>query len=609
MKKLRSKKDKLGYVYDTFEAAYDMMERKRKEDHKAVRYYVGDSLNSKQKRSLAEAKLPKLEINICKPKVDLLTGIERETRSGTKAYPIEQGDAMVATGIDYVLEYVKNNNNIDATASRVFKDATITGEGDYSIEPKLAKDFSLDVSIRREPHGAIIWDPESIETDPNDDAEFVFRQKWMSPDRVGSIYKKDPDKLQLDITERGDHPRTGVENGDFYRNVDGRKSTMYVDHLNGRVRVIEMWYKKYRDVAYLLDGDGQVIQSPLPVAKAKKVFERYIDLGFEMVIKREHEIWILTVSGNEVLEDKRSPYAHNRFPFVPSYGYIEDDGEEVKKFGIMKNLFDLQDEKNSRHSMTSQILKTAPIGGGYYQANSTDGNKLNQMGGANKWVAVNRIDDIKERGYGYLPVLNQISSLEQITDQNGKEVTGVNDPMLGIPTGAKESGLAAQVRIRQGTRTVQELFDNHDRAKLQVMRMAFQLVRQYFDQEKIMRILGSMSGQMGPQKAQEVSAAMLAMPDLMQYDIKLDKAENSVTQRNATFLKTMEIMQMAPEYRQAFMPFLIELTDHPDKEEMLQAIGVQSQLINTEKAIGLVGGGKAPQPKGGGQNTRQQIAE
>jgi len=99
------------------------------------------------------------------------------------------------------------------------------------------------------------------------------------------------------------------------------------------------------------------------------------------------------------------------------------------------------------------------------------------------------------------------------------------------------------------------------------------------------------------------------MPDLMQYDIKLDKAENSVTQRNATFLKTMEIMQMAPEYRQAFMPFLIELTDHPDKEEMLQAIGVQSQLINTEKAIGLVGGGKAPQPKGGGQNTRQQIAE
>jgi hypothetical protein len=612
MRELKTVNDKVGYVYDTFEAAYDIQNAengKRKNDTRAVRYYVGDSLTDKQKRNLQDAKLPKLEINIVKPKVDLLTGIERETRTSTVAYPIENGDAQVASGIDWILEYIKNSNNMDATSSRVFKDAVITGEGDYSIEPKLAKDFSLDIAIRREPIGAIIWDPESIETDPNDDAEFVIRQKWMSPEKVGSVYKKDYKKLKLDMSDRGDNPRGGVENGDFYANVEGRNSSMYFDRLAGRARVIEMWYKKYNDVAYLIDGDGQQYRSPLPIAKAKKVFQRYINAGFEMIVTREHEIWVMAVSGAELLEDKKSPYSHNRFPFVPSYGYIEDDGEEIKKFGIVKNLYDLQDEKNSRHTQISQILKTAPIGGGWYQANSVDGDKLNQASGVQKWTPVNRIDDIKERGYGYLPILNQIASLEEITEQDGKEVTGVNDPMLGIPTGAKESGLAAQVRIRQGTRTVQELFDNHDRAKLQVMRMALGLAQQYFDEKKIMRILGTMTSPMGQQQAMMVAQSMKTNKDLLQYDLKLDKGQNSVTQRNATFLKTMELAQLAPEYRAVLLPHIIALTDHPNKDEILKEIGVQSQIINTEKAIGLTAGGKSPQPKGGSQNTRQQIAE
>jgi len=609
MRKLKTKNDKIGYVYDTFEAAYDMQKEKREEDTKAVRYYVGDSLTDKQKQNLKNVKLPKLEINIVKPKVDLMTGIERETRSGVKAYPIEGGDTLVASGVDYIMEYVKNSNNADATSSRVFKDAVITGEGDYSVEPKLADDFTIDVAIRREPNGSILWDPESIESDPNDDAEFVFRQKWMSPDKVGSVYNKDTEKLNLDFSERGPNPRLGKEDGSYYANAGDRKVSMYKDNLNGRVRVIEMWYKKYKQVAYLMDGDGQVYESPLPIAKAKKIYAKYIDAGFELVTKRQHEIWVLTVSGAELLEDKKSPYNHNKFPFIPSYAYIEDDGEEIKKFGIVKNLFDLQDEKNSRHTQISQILKTAPIGGGFYTANSADGNKLNQMGGSEKWVAVNRIDDIKERGYGYLPVLNQIASLEEITEQDGKEVTGVNDPMLGIPTGAKESGLAAQVRIRQGTRTIQELFDNHDRAKLQAYRLAFSLVQQYFDEKKILRILGTMTSDNGEQKAQAIMQQMKSNPNLLQYDLKLDKGENSVTQRNATFLKTMEIIQMTPEYRAALLPFLLKLTDHPDKEEMLQAVGVQTQINNTKDAIGLIGDGKTSSPKGGGQNTRQQIAE
>jgi len=609
MRKLKTKSDKIGYVYDTFEAAYDMQEQKREDSSKAVRYYAGDSLTDKQKTNLKNAKLPKLEINIVKPKVDLLTGIERETRTGVKAYPIEGGDTMVATGVDYLMEYVKNSNNADATSSRVFKDATITGEGDYSIEPKLAADFTIDVAIRREPTGAIIWDPESIETDPNDDAEFVFRQKWMSPDKVGSVYKKDVSKLNLDFSERGPNPRMGKEDGSYYRNAGDRRVSMYRDNLNGRVRVVEMWYKKYQDVAYLMDGDGQVYKSPLPVAKAKKAFVRYIDVGFELIIKRDHEIWVMAVSGAELLEDKKSPFKHNKFPFVPSYGYIEDDGEEIKKFGIVKNLFDLQDEKNSRHTQISQILKTAPIGGGFYQNNSADGDKLNAMGGSAKWVGVNKIDDIKERGYGYLPVLNQIASLEEITEQDGKEVTGVNDPMLGIPAGAKESGLAAQIRIRQGTRTVQELFDNHDRAKLQVYKLVFSLMQQYFDTDKIMRILGTMTSSAGGEKATQIAQSFKGSPNLLQYDLKLDKGENSVTQRNATFLKTMEMAQLFPEYRQALLPFVLRLTDHPDKDEMLQAIGIQSQMNNTEKAIGLVSGGKSPKPAGGSQNIRQQVAE
>lgn len=609
MKDLKTNNDKIGYVYETFEAAYDMSKKAREESKRAIRYYAGDSLTEKQKRNLRLAQLPKLEINICKPKVDLLTGIERETRTGTRAYPIEQGDALVSQGVDAAMEYIRNRNDADAVSSRVFKDNTITGMGNYCVEADLADDMTVDVSIAREPNGSIIWDPRSINVDPNVDAEYVFRQKWMSPEKVKSVYNL-KDDAKLDLADRGDLPRTSFEDGDKYQNAGDRNISLYSDKARKLVRVIEMWYKKYKEVAYMIDGRGNVIKSPLPIKQAKKLYEKYGADGDELIVRRQHEIWVLTVSGYEKLEDKKSPYEHNKFPFVPSYGYVEDDGDEIRRFGVIKNLFDLQDEKNSRHTMVAQILKTAPIGGGFFEKNSADENKLNQIGGANRWIGVNRIDNIKERGYGHLPVLNQIASLEEITEQDGKEVTGVNDPMLGIPTGAKESGLAAQVRIRQGTRTVQELFDNHDKAKLLVMRLAFSVARQYYDDRKWARILGSMSGMMGEQKAQEVIRRMKTA-NLMQYDLKLDKGENSVTQRNATFLKTIELAQLVPEYRSVLLPFIVQLTDHPDKDEILQAIGVQSQILNTEKAIQVAGGGKAAAPvqTGGGQNVRQEIAE
>ena len=137
------------------------------------------------------------------------------------------------------------------------------------------------------------------------------------------------------------------------------------------------------------------------------------------------------------------------------------------------------------------------------------------------------------------------------------------------------------------------------------------LARQYFDRKKFLRILGSMTSDMGAEKAKAIADAMLNGDTLMQYDIKLDKGENSVTERNATFLKTMELLQMSPEYRMALLPYAIKLTNHPDREEMLQAIGIQTQKLNTQNAIELASGAGASAPKvtNGKQNTRQQIAE
>lgn len=607
MRALKTKSDKIGYVYETFEAAYDASKESREDIKKNVRYYAGDQFTEQQKRNLRWAKLPIISVNICKPKVDLLVGIEREMRSGTKAYPIEQGDVLASEGIDYALEHIASTNSLDSKTSRIFKDNLIGGVGNYCVEVDLADDMTLDVSISREPIGSIIWDPRSIENDPNLDAEFVIRQKWMSPERVKSVYQL-KDDAKVDLSDRGDLPRTGVEDGSFYKNAGDRNLSLYTDSIKKQVRVIEMWYKKYKEVAYFVNPDGRVIQSPLPIKEAKAMFEQFGAEKYEMIIRRQHEIHVMAVSGHELLEDKKSPYVHNMFPFVPSYGYVEDDGEIIRRFGVIKNLVDLQDEKNSRHIMTTHILKTAPIGGGFFKKNSVDENKLNDMGGLSRWIGVNRVEDIKERGHGHLPVLNQIASLEEMTEQDAKEVAGTNDPMMGIATGAKESGLAAQVRIRQGTRTVQELFDNHDEAKLQVMRLAFMVARQYYDDRKWSRILGSMSGKMGQQRASAVIDAV-KRADLMQYDIRLDKGENSVTNRNASFIKMVEMAQVFPEYRSVLLPKAIELSDHPQKDEILQEIGVVTQMNNIKDAIDVGrGGNPKPVQTGGGSSISQKMA-
>jgi hypothetical protein len=355
-----------------------------------------------------------------------------------------------------------------------------------------------------------------------------------------------------------------------------------------------------------------VIESPLPIEQAQKVMERYAALPYEMIVRRVHKMWVLTVSGEEVLEHKESPYKHNKFPFVPFWAYIEDDGDTTKRFGVIKNLQDLQDEKNSRHIMVNHILKTAPIGGGFYKKNAVSSDDLENLGGVVKWVGVNRIDDIKERQFQYMPIMNQIAALEEGTEQDAKEVSGLNDPMLGIPTGSKESGLAAQVRIRQGMRTVQELFDNHDTSKMLVLQLAFRLVQQYFDTKKILRILGVMYNRGDIEKTLQVTEQMLNTSDLTKYDVKIDRGENSITQRSAAFMKTLELMQLVPEYRGVLLPYAVDLSDHPEKEAILKGVGLQQQILNTQKSLELAGGqsqkGEASQPKGN-TNIRQQVAE
>ena len=134
---------------------------------------------------------------------------------------------------------------------------------------------------------------------------------------------------------------------------------------------------------------------------------------------------------------------------------FEDMGDYVESFGLVENMKDPQREKDKRRSQMLDIINRSPRGGGVFSGNKVSQEEMNEASTTGRWIGIpgykGRVTDFMQQwSNSHLSLIGSISAMEQKAEYDAKEISGATDPMMGIATSTKESGVAAQTRIRQG---------------------------------------------------------------------------------------------------------------------------------------------------------------
>lgn len=565
--------------------------------------YIGGerSFEDEDLRKLKADKQPILSINIIKPVIDTIYGIEKTNRKGFKVIGVADNDdpvAMILTGLS---SYEDRNGKLSKEAAKVFKDGVICGRGWMDMDTERGPDFLRNNKPKRELSANVFPDPDG---DPLDQSDWacMARQKWYSLEHFKALF---PDMVtkwgddlisNLDWTQPGtampnqttDHSEVGGDWG--YGSGDTLGTDAEVRSGKKRVRTTEIWNRKYETVYYATRKEDVV-----RLGDAKKeaetaldnLNEQFKDAGDDVARyvlrdRKEPRVYKDIFSGNvHSVEDKLNDVLQGAFPLVKftAYAELDSSGKWVER-GLVFSMIDPQREKNKRRMQQLSILNRAPKSGGFYKDTKKNRDVISNMAVDGGWHATNNPEDFKEFGDGFIGVLGNVGELEDRAALDVEATSGINKSMLGISAGSKESGVLARQRITQGTLGVVEIFEHFDSFRVEMMKQLLNNIRAYWTAEKILKAAGMDAipaddprRQIAAQLATGASG-LIAGTGPLEFDVRLDEGEGSPAARAANFQTMLEAIQFGIPIPPTA---LVKASTWPNKEEILAALAQAPQ--------------------------------
>tara|TARA_Y100000590_G_scaffold300388_1_gene338689 strand:+ start:2455 stop:4323 length:1869 start_codon:yes stop_codon:yes gene_type:complete len=598
-----SELDTLKELHETFDAMFSSEKDFVEAAKESSRFYTGGfgegQWSNDDLDKLRNENRPPLQLNIIKPKVNLVVGIERQQRTKWRARPIESNDDEEAKLITALLYYLDRGKRMQNVFSRVHKDGVMTGRGwvDVYVEPGL--EFVGEIAVKRESWAHVLVDPEADTPDTSQWSRLA-RTKWLTLSKLRSLYpdelsdlKKLDDVMLTDLdTTLQDETDLDEEYGSRYVHGTFVNEATYIDKVRQRARVVELWERDWENEFFVVNQQsGQMSGNGFAKKKdAEEAIRRFQEaerkveqierepiprVDFGIITRSMPKTYVSIFSGGRLLVDKQpNPYTHNQFPLVPYFYFFEDTGGKVETFGLVENMKDPQREKNKRRSQALDILNRTPRGGGVFVEGTVSPEQMNKASSAGEWVGIpgmkgKRISDFMQQwSTTHLSLVSTAAAMEERAALDAKEISGATDPLMGRATSSKESGFAAQTRIRQGMLTLEEQMDNLDKTKRQVLEMSIRNMQQFWTPEKIARIIGSeIADEAQPERS--VVNRFLANFTNTNFDVELDAGTNSPTMRA---MKAEQVAQMIQMGFQNLFPLWLELSDIESGDEIVEKL-------------------------------------
>ncbi len=517
------------------------------------RFYLSKQWSMEDAQAALEKQVPTLNLNYIKKNIDQISGHERQNRSAITIYPIEGADESTAEIYSSVIKWITKDRLTEMAVSGAFKDALICGIGWLALSMDYSKDIlNGDLEIRKESPFNMLIDPGTTQLDLSD-CSYITRQGRVHKDQLKLMYANKSTEIE--------NTTGGIDDDDILKYPD------IPEDRGERLKVVELWRREYKNKTFIVNT-----QNPSDVQE----WEGDKDM-LQMVIQERPELISITkkvpqIKLTVIIEDKieayhgDNPYETETYPFHPVFGYFESsfDDWNIKLQGLVSPLKDAQREKNKRRSQIMQILNTTASSGWIADRGAVDDIESINSGGAAKYIEKNPGKTLERIQPPTFPA--SVMQLEMAFSEDIKLI-GVSAELLGNRETSRESGVAVELRQRQGLIGHQELFDNLSTAKVGLGRQMIELINKNFTREKMQRIVG---------EELQIPPEFDENRDSMRFDVVVDETADSPTYKLATLQALLQYQQYGG---QVDPETIIELSNIPKstKDKMLQRMQAAQQ--------------------------------
>lgn len=560
-------------------------------------FYDGLQWSQEEIDAMEERGQAPLVFNEIKPAIDWIIGTEKRTRVDWKVLPRNKDDSAGAESKTKLLKYVSDINKAAFERSRAFGESSKVGvswledgiRGDESDEPL----FSRHESWRN-----VWYDPMSVSRDLSD-ARFLFREKWVDLDISEAMFPERKEKLKqasfaADLFSEQDDEF--YDSALYYKTDNqgrpvGRRSTVddatfSVNNRRERVKLIEMWYRQPCACQVMRVGISPLMtpeyRNKLEMMRGREVDNNNDDMtqalndGYASLYDTiKMKIRCAMFVEGALLQDMPSPYKHDRFPLTPIWCYRR--ARDNAPYGVIRNQRDPQTDLNKQRSKAQFILSVNQV---LMEKGAVDDKEeLREEAAAPdgiiEYKAGKKLEFRKDIRLAEEHIMLQRQDGEYI-----RSVSGVTGENLGQETNAT-SGKAINARQLQGAVTTAELFDNLRYAMQIQGENQLSMVEQFYTEPKIIRITGDrghreyvslnnpMVDDQGFTNVENDIAASKA-------DFVIDEQDYRESTRQAMFETMMNMIgnlaQLSPEVALSFLDLVIDMSDIPGKEELVNRI-------------------------------------
>jgi len=597
-------KDPLALTLEEYTEFLEEVEQQPKWRHtadKEMDYADGNQLDTELLKAQRERGIPPAVEDVIGPALLSIQGYESVTRTDWRVSPNgEPGGQDVADALNYKLNQAERQSKADAACSDAFRPQIGVGLG--WVEVKRESDpFKFPYRCIYVHRNEIDWDYKATEADLSD-ARWLRRKRWLRP---GRIALKFPDSADL-IARIGTHGPTwwaeqaielsdgGSSTGLNNAWADARAWTVQEDRWynpsSKEVLLSEVWYRRWVSVVVIKSPDGRIVEyDQANLAHVVAVGSGAVQPMHAVVARVRRSYWL----GPHCLFDGPTPYSHDHFPYVPFWGFRED--QTRVPYGYIRGMIFPQDSLNSGISKLRWGMAAV-------RTERTEG--VVDMTDAQLRRQVARIDADIKLNASAMAQPGARFEVKRDFELNAQHFQLINDSRASIQRvsavtsgfmgkeGTARSGLQEQTQVEQSNQSLARMMDNFRAGRTQVGELLLAMIIEDLgdDQHVVViegdAVLPERTVMINKPEVDPDTSLPYLSNDLQRTRLKvaLEDVPSTNSYRGQQLNALSEAVKSLPaQYQAAVLPFLVSLMDVPFKREVVEAIRAASQQESPEQ--------------------------
>lgn len=597
-------KDELALSFEEYSEIYSEIEEQpywRVVADKEMDYADGNQLDSELLQRQAELGIPPAVEDLIGPALLSIQGYEAQTRTDWRVTPDgDIGGQDIADALNYKLNQAEKQSKADRACSEALRPQIAVGVGFVEVSRE-SDPFKFPYRCTPIHRNEIHWDMRAREPDLSD-ARWLRRQRWLAPERIKLVFPDHKDLIdalsnnganwwaEVDSPTMDGGTSTGLQNAWNHARAWTHQEDRWYNHTNKELNVSELWYRRWVSVPVIKTPDGRAVEydedNPHHVSA---VASGMVTVKKATIARLRRSYWI----GPHLLHDGPSPYPHRDFPYVPFWGFREDN--TGIPYGYVRGMKYAQDSLNSGQSKLRWGMSVTRVERTKGAVAMTDAQLRKQVARPDADVVLDA-DHMARQGARF-----DVKRDYELTDQhyqmlndNRQTIERVSNITAGFQgkQGNATSGLQEQTQVEQSNQSLARIMDNFREARTRVgdLLMAM-IIEDLGDKPQTIVIEGDAvkadrSVQINqPEQDPETGAAYLSN-DLQRTRLKValeDVPTSSSFRAQQLAAMTETVKSLPQEYQAAVMPFMVSLMDVPYKRDVVEAVRQVQSMPSPEQ--------------------------